>query len=278
MVEHDFVLCHDRELHVRVWNRNAQNTVICWHGLARTSADFDELGLALAEQGYRVIAPDTLGRGLSQWAQDASEYQISNYLTHVQDLIRHYGISQCDWVGTSMGGLLGLVVASMTDTVTINKLVLNDIGPEVPTSALARIAEYVAEFPEFDRLSAFEDRIRQLYAPFGQRSDQQWRNMAMACGRRNPQGRWTSHYDPKVAVPFDPTKTPADAWSVFAALRCPILLVHGKESDVLTDAIVAEMKCQQPTLQYLPIAGCGHAPGLHRPDHIGPVLAFLTDL
>lgn len=276
MHEHDFIQCHQREIHVRVWNRQAQRTVICWHGLARTSGDFVELGDTLAEKGFRVLAPDTIGRGLSQWADTASEYQLPNYLNHVQALFDHYGITLCDWVGTSMGGLLGLVAAATTHTDAIGNLVLNDIGPEVPLEALERIATYVGEFPEYTRLSEFESRIRTLYAAFGDRTDQQWRSMAMDCSRRNGQGRWTSHYDPKIAVPFDPDQSSSDAWSLFKALTCPILVMHGQSSDVLTDAIVDRMKLCQADLRYVSIPDCGHAPGLHLPEHIALVMAFLT--
>lgn len=276
MHEHDFVVCANRELHVRIWNRHETKTVICWHGLVRTSGDFVELGDALAELGYRVIAPDTLGRGLSEWAHSPEEYQIPAYLPHVLALVEHYRIEKTDWVGTSMGGLIGMAAASASLKGRIGRLVINDIGPEIPLDALIRINSYVGELPEFDRLSDFETRIRDIYAPFGTRTEQQWHTMAIQCSRRNEAGKWVSHYDPDVAGRFDPEVSVPTVWPLFEALDARLCLVHGKDSDVLTDDIVARMQSCKPEMTYIPVEGCGHAPGLHKPEHIDPVLQFLT--
>lgn len=276
MYEQDFILSHERELHVRIWNREAEKTVICWHGLARTGGDFIELGDALAEQGYRVIAPDTIGRGLSQWADSESEYEIPNYLTHVQTLIDHYQITSCVWVGTSMGGLIGMVAASSTLVNVITKLVINDIGPEIPQEALVRIAEYVNDFPQFEKLTEFENRIRDLYAPFGTRSEQQWHEMAVQCSRRLGNGKWVSHYDPKIVGQFDPSKPAVTIWPLFESISCPMMLIHGLQSDVLPLEIAEKMQQVKPGMAYLPISGCGHAPGLHVESHIKPVVEYIS--
>lgn len=275
MCEHDFILSHDRELHVRIWNRDAQDTVICWHGLARTGGDFLEIGDALASKGFRVIAPDTIGRGLSQWAESASEYEIPNYLTHVQTLLSHYEIASCTWLGTSMGGLIGMVGATTTLKGIVQKLIINDIGPEIPKEALQRIAEYVNDFPEFDQLSGFEHRIRELYAPFGERSNQQWHEMAIQCSRRLTNGRWVSHYDPNIVGQFDPSKPAVSIWELFESIDCPLMLIHGLDSDVLPMSMVNKMRELKPDMHYLPIERCGHAPGLHVPSHIDPVVEYV---
>ncbi|MFQ3231248.1 MAG: pimeloyl-ACP methyl ester carboxylesterase [Reinekea sp.] len=275
MFEQDFIVCNNREIHVRIWNRNATETVVCWHGLARTGGDFIELADSLAEQGYRVIAPDTIGRGLSQWADDSAEYEVPVYLNHVVALLKHYSITQCTWVGTSMGGILGLVAATSVLKPVINKLVINDIGPEIPAQSLARIIEYVGDFPEFGKLTEFEQRIRQLYAPFGERTDQQWHQMAVQCSRRLDNGHWVSHYDPNIVKQFDSSKPAVTLWPLFELIDVPMMLVHGLNSDVLPISIVKKMRDVKPDMDYLPVEGCGHAPGLHTYAQINPVLEFI---
>jgi pimeloyl-ACP methyl ester carboxylesterase len=275
MFEQDYVVCNDREIHVRVWNRNAIETVVCWHGLARTGGDFIELAESLAEQGCRVIAPDTIGRGLSQWAERSSEYEIPVYLDHAVALLKHYSIAQCTWVGTSMGGILGLVAVSTELKSVIKKLVINDIGPEIPPQSLIRIIDYVGDFPEFSKLTEFEQRIRQLYAPFGERTDQQWHQMAVQCSRRLDNGNWVSHYDPKIVAQFDPSKPAVTLWPLFELADVPMMLVHGLKSDVLPISIVERMRKAKPGMGYLPVEGCGHAPGLHTSEQINPIVEFI---
>ncbi len=276
MMEHAFVTLENRELHVRVWNPLAEKTVVCWHGLARNGFDFEPLGDALAEQGYRVLAPDTLGRGLSQWAKNPrEEYHFELYSQLALSLLDHFKIRRLSWVGTSMGGLLGMLLASDPLRDRLDRLVLNDVGPTIPTESLKRITDYVRDTPVFDTLSAFEARIRTLYEPFGKRSDASWREMAMACSRRLPDGRFVTHYDPEIVGQFDETAPPLDLWSQFEAIDCPVLLLHGTQSDVLTSDIVSAMQSRKPGLSLLSFDDCGHAPGLHLADHILPVVRFL---
>ncbi|MDN3650722.1 alpha/beta fold hydrolase [Reinekea marina] len=276
MFEQDFIRCQDYEVHVRVWNRNAKKTVICWHGLARTGADFTELAESLAHQGFRVLAPDTIGRGLSQWADNASTYEVPVYLNHAQSICEYYQVESCTWVGTSMGGIIGMVAATSVLKDKIDRLVINDIGPEIPSAALTRIVEYVSDFPAFETLSSFECRIRELYAPFGERSEQQWHQMAQQCSRRLDNGQFVSHYDPKIVQQFDPSKPPVTLWGLFEMIECPLMLVHGLDSDVLTEGIVDKMQAVKPNMHYLPVKGCGHAPGLHTKKQITPVADFIS--
>ncbi|WP_162622652.1 alpha/beta fold hydrolase [Salinisphaera orenii] len=166
MLEHDFITLSNRELHVRVWNRSADKTLICWHILARNGADFEPLADALAKQGWRVLAPDTIDRGWSQWAKrPRKEYQFETYSALALGLLEHYRVDRLHWLGTSMGGLLGMVLKSGPLASRIERLILNDIGPAIPTAALRRIANYVRETPAFDTLSlhsksAFEPSMR----------------------------------------------------------------------------------------------------------------------
>jgi pimeloyl-ACP methyl ester carboxylesterase len=251
--------------------------VVCWHGLARTGADFEPLGDALAGQGFQVLAPDTPGRGYSQWAQDpAAEYNLPVYADQALALLDHYQVDRLWWVGTSMGGLLGILLASGTLAQRVDRLVLNDIGPEIPGDALRRIVDYVRGFESFASLSAFEQRIQTLYAPFGPRDEQGWHQMAIECSRRLPNGRFVPHYDPDIVGPFDEAAPLPDLWAAFCKIDCPQLLMHGRQSDVLTDAIVTKMRKHSADLKVVSFADCGHAPGLHLKTHLDPLLAFLN--
>lgn len=277
MMEHEFVTLQDRELHVRVWNPRASMTVVCWHGLARNGHDFEPLGEALAERGYRVLAPDTIGRGLSQWAKEPRrEYQFERYGELALSLLDHYEVGRLSWVGTSMGGLLGMLLAAGPLKARLDHLVLNDVGPAISVDSLKRITNYVRDVPTFDTLTAFEARIRTLYAPFGPRSDASWREMAMACSCRLPDGRFVTHYDPEIVGQFDEAAPPVDLWPQFERVDCPLMLLHGTQSDVLTADIVATMQSLKPGLNYLAFDDCGHAPGLHLAEHILPVVRFLA--
>jgi len=276
MMEHAFITLNGRELHVRVWNPNADETVVCWHGLARNSHDFEPLGDALAKHGYRVLAPDTIGRGLSQWARDPrEEYHFGVYSELALGLLEHFRVNRLSWVGTSMGGLLGMILGSGPLKDRLDHLVLNDVGPALPTDALRRITEYVRETPAFDTLTAFEERIRTIYAPFGPRDDVSWRDMAMACSRRQPDGRFVTHYDPDIVGQFDESAPAVDLWEQFDSISCPLMLLHGTQSDVLTGDIVAGMQARRPSMALFQFDDCGHAPGLHLADHIEPVVRFI---
>ena len=276
MMQHDVIQLLGREVHLRVWNPDTERTVVCWHGLARNGFDFEPLGEALAADGWRVLAPDTPGRGWSQWAdQPRDDYQFGRYMPLAEALLDHYDVNRLSWVGTSMGGLLGMLLTGKALAGRVDRLVLNDIGPAIPTEALRRITDYVRQVPSFATLSEFETRIRELYAPFGPRSDADWRAMAMACSRRLPDGRFVTHYDPEIVGQFDESAPPLDLWSLFEALDCPLQLLHGTQSDVLTNDIVARMRECQPGLEVHGFDNCGHAPGLHLEAHIEPVRRFL---
>lgn len=275
--EHDFLKIHDREIHVKVWNRGSPKTIVCWHGLARTNGDFNQLAETLAKCGYQVLAPTTIGRGLSQWAVDpTNEYQLSNYSQHAVELLEHYKVNKLIWVGTSMGGLLGMLLAGSTLSERIEKLILNDIGPEVPKDALVRINDYVSDLPEYNTQLEFETRIKVLYSPFGKRSHQQWHEMSIETSRRKSNGKFVSHYDPAISGQFDPSVPIPTLWPLFKSITAPILVIHGNESDVLTSKILQQMKVEKPRLEYLNLADCGHAPGLHLKEHIDPIVSFVS--
>ncbi|EOD77905.1 D-(-)-3-hydroxybutyrate oligomer hydrolase [Grimontia indica] len=261
---HQYPIINGREIHVRAWNPEGGETVICWHGLARNSIDFVELGDELAAKGYRVLAPDTLGRGLSQWADNPkTEYSYANYIDMAVKLMDFYCCDKVHWVGTSMGGLIGMLIASSPDFgARITTLVLNDIGPEVPKEALERIVNYVQEPIAFRRYNEINQYLQTLYQPFGPHTCEQWHTMISASVRRLENGDYTTHYDPDILAQYDPNSPPMNLWRHFGNLNLPLMLMHGLHSDVLTKGIVKKMREVQPEMAVNYYLGCGHAPNL----------------
>jgi len=196
-----YLTCAGRELHCLDWGQPQNPVVVAWHGLARTGRDMDELAMHLVGQGYRVICPDTVGRGLSQWAADpVQQYQLSFYAAQACDLLDQLGIERVHWVGTSMGGAIGTVCASgllePTLKPRIRSLVLNDNAPELAQAAIERIKAYAGQPPAFDTVRELETFFRQVYTPYGWLSDAQWKRLTESSVRRLPDGRVTPHYDP----------------------------------------------------------------------------------
>ncbi len=239
-------------------------TVIFWHGLARNSIDFVEIGAELGKKGYRVLAPDTLGRGLSEWAEDPkAEYSYANYLDLATKLMDFYCCDKVHWVGTSMGGLIGMLLAASDEySDRIGSLVLNDIGPEVPQEALERIVNYVQSPLTFRRYNEINQYLQTLYQPFGPHTSQQWQVMIAASVRRLDNGDYTTHYDPQILASYEPSSTPINLWHQFAKVQVPLMLMHGLHSDVLTKDIVKKMREMQPDMAVNYYLGCGHAPNL----------------
>lgn len=272
----EFVMVNDRSIHVRVYNPKANRTVVCWHGLARNGFDFESLAQELSAS-FRVLCPDTLGRGLSQWARDpGEEYNYPNYVSIAQALLSHFNVDTLDWVGTSMGGIIGILLASGPCRGKIQRLVINDIGPEIPDDALQRIIDYVSgEQPEFDTFNQYQEYLKELYHMWGEKTDQQWLRMTETSLRRKEDGQFTVHFDPNIIQVSDETVPAVDLWEPFQMVECPLLLFHGKISDVLTKDIVTRMSKVQEKMKVITFDDCGHAPGLHLPSHIRPILQFL---
>ena len=261
----------------REWGHPAASRVIvCVHGLTRNGRDFDALGSALGDR-FRLLCPDMPGRGDSEWLPDPGDYVFPTYLTALTALLAHANADRVAWVGTSMGGLLGMVIAAQRNT-PITRLVINDVGPVIEPIALARIAAYVGLDPVFDSFAALEAHIREVSAPFGALSDAQWTELARSTARQTADGKWRLTYDPGIAVPFR-IATPAttDLWALWDAVRCPTLLLHGAESDLLSPETAAAMRVRGPKAKLVEFAGVGHAPMLLTPEQIAPVAAFLED-
>jgi len=248
--------------------------VICVHGLTRNGRDFDDLAQALAGR-FRVVCPDMPGRGDSEWLRDANDYTTPTYLTALTALIARCRVDAVEWVGTSMGGLLGMVIAAQPGT-PIARLVVNDIGPVIEPAALARIAAYVGMDPLFDSFAALEAHVRAVSATFGPLTDAQWESLSRSTARQVQDGRWRLKYDPSIAVPFRATATASTGlWPVWDAIRCPTLVLRGAESDLLSSATAEAMRNRGPRPDVLEFAGIGHAPMLLTPDQIDPVVRFL---
>jgi len=276
-VQSRFLQINGREIHVRVHNPDAQKTIVCWHGLARNCFDFDMIARELVPE-YRVISPDTLGRGLSQWAKDpAKEYNYANYCDIATGICDHFELEQLSWIGTSMGGAIGIMLAADMLKNRIKALVVNDVGPEIPKKTLERILAYTTgEQPEFDTYSEFERYMVELYDAMGDRTKHEWFQLASRSLRRKQNGKLTAHFDPEMVQLPDENTPVADLWDTFSKVGCPILLMHGHLSDVLTGEIVQQMLELKPEMKVVTIPDCGHAPGLHRDHHIKPIVDFLA--
>jgi pimeloyl-ACP methyl ester carboxylesterase len=272
-----FLKINHQSIHVRVYNPDHKKTIICWHGLARNHSDFDTIADRLSDR-YRVICPDTLGRGLSQWANDPiKEYNYANYVNMALGICDHFHAEKVDWIGTSMGGIIGMLVAGSASPDRIRRLVINDVGPEIPKEALDRIISYTSgPQPEFETYPEFEDYFRELYAPMGERTADEWFKMASQSLRRKDNGKLTIHFDTRIIQLPDDNALPINLWDVFKQVRCPVMLLHGKDSDILLNDIVSRMLKINPDMTLVTIPECGHAPGLHRNHHIEPVLGFLS--
>ncbi|WP_019937382.1 alpha/beta fold hydrolase [Bordetella sp. FB-8] len=271
-----YIGCLGRELHFVQWGEASAPAVFLWHGLARTGRDFDDLAQVLAAR-YRVICPDTPGRGLSQWSADPiADYRLDSYARLAAALADALRLPQLRWVGTSMGGAIGLVAAATTLRGRISHLVLNDIGPELPAPAVERITTYVGNPPAFDTVTELEGWLRQAYRPYGWQSDAQWRRMAETSTRRLPDGRVTLHYDPAIVGQFRHHPRDYDRWDAYDALRLPVLLLRGAQSDLLPESVADAMTRRGPRAARIDFQECGHAPALNVPLQINAVADFLA--
>lgn len=273
-----FVLCgRDSGLYrmaYREWGDPANpNVLICVHGLTRNGRDFDTLAQAMADR-YRVICPDVLGRGASDWLADGSGYQLPLYVQDMLVLLARLDVETVHWIGTSMGGLIGMLLAAMPNT-PIRRLVLNDVGPLLQAEALARIGEYVGNAPILPDLAAAERYIRLVSAPFGQLTDPQWRLLTEIM-IKPVEGGYTLNYDPKLAEPFKAGFSgDVSLWPFYERIACPTLLTRGAQSDLLSPQTAQEMTERGPKARLVEFPNVGHAPMFLDPAQIAPVREFL---
>ncbi|MGE4282049.1 MAG: alpha/beta fold hydrolase [Magnetospirillum sp.] len=272
-----FVSVAGHEIHVSEWGSPDAPPLVMWHGLARTGRDFDVAARHFS-QTYRVICPDTIGRGLSSWSSDPDrDYTIPVYCDIAQGLLDALGVKTCRWFGTSMGGLLGMVLAaSEVGRDRIEKLVVNDIGPAINAEAVNRIKAYVSVVPEFATLAEYERLIRVVYAPFGPLSDAEWTHLVETGVRRRDNGKYSSHFDPAVMRVFCEQFDGSEIWEVWDAVRCPTLVLRGAQSDLLEADKAVEMTRRGPKPRLITVPDCGHAPMLNIAEQWDPVADFLA--
>jgi len=250
-------------------------TLLCVHGLTRNAKDFDVFAEALSDR-HRVVCPDMPGRGRSDYLKSSAEYGMPVYLADLAALIARLNVESVDWLGTSMGGFIGMMMAAQPGN-PVRRLVLNDVGPFMPKAAVERISSYIGLDPVFPSLEAMEQALRVVYATLGPMSDAQMRRMTENSARRRPDGSYGFAYDPRIAEPIK-TVAPADVdlWRVWDAIKCPVLLLRGARSDVVTRETAVEMTKRGPKAQLVEFEGIGHAPALLSADQIGAVRAFLS--
>lgn len=253
------------------------NVLVCVHGLTRCARDFDTFAAAMSDR-YRVICPDVAGRGQSGWLADPMLYGIPQYVSDMVTLVARLAVDKVDWVGTSMGGLIGMAFAAQPES-PIRKLVLNDAGPVVAKASLERIATYVGMAPVFPDFGAAVQYIRAVSTTFGPHTDEQWRFLTEVVVRKNPDGSYRMHYDPRIAEPFKQQMPEGDLelWPLYDAIRGPMLVVRGEVSDLLRRETCDAMSQRGPKAKVVEIAGVGHAPTLMHADQIGVVRQFLVD-
>lgn len=262
------------ETRIRQWGTPGKPAIIMVHGLARLSTDFDIVARQLADD-YFILCPDILGRGYSAWAQNPDqEYVPGFYAAQLMEMLDHFNIDQCSWIGTSMGGIVGLMVADVAPK-RISRILLNDIGPELAQDAVDRIKSYVGGTPEFTSIAEIDAILRTIYAPFGLENDAEWAELALNSTRRLPNGKYAMHYDPRVMAVFRDQIDDYDGWDMFNRLSCPVTLFSGAQSDLVPGTIVKKMQDARPDMAVLSLENCGHAPYLNTKAQVNSVKIFL---
>jgi pimeloyl-ACP methyl ester carboxylesterase len=266
------------QLHYTEWGRrNSARTVVCVHGYSGSARDFDFLSRALAG-GARVVCIDMPGRGASDWLPSALHYHFGQFLSDIDTVIAKLGVAHVDWVGTSMGGLLGMLLASRTAT-PVRRLVLNDVGAFVPMDALQEISGNLSAPERFASRADVESHVRRTHRDWGDMSDAQYRHLAHHHSRRLDDGGYRLHYDPRIAQLMQPLPLAPGMffWDAWYRVRCPVLVLRGERSRVLPASVASTMARIKSNTEVVEISGAGHAPALMSSPEIGIVRDFLED-
>ncbi len=283
MIEHRLPCLNSQgfhHLHYTDWGDPANpRVVICVHGLTRNCRDFDALATAL-QNDLRVVSVSIAGRGLSDWLPNKEDYSYAQYSIDMTALIARVtanGANDISWVGTSMGGMLGMILAARPNT-PINRLVLNDVGTIIPKASMERIGTYVGKSPRFKTYEEIERYVRTVSAPFGPLTDVQWQHLTRTNSKQYEDASWGMNYDPGIALPFQKVlKNDIVLWAAYDAVRCPTLLLRGADSDLLLRDTALEMTKRGPKPKLIEFAGVGHAPALMADDQIAAVREFLLN-
>lgn len=261
-------------------SRDAEQVVVCVHGLTRNSRDFDFLARRLVAKGMRVVAPDLPGRGRSAWVTPATDYATPLYLAATAAVIARTGAAEVDWIGTSLGGHVGMEMAAL-EGAPVRRLVLNDFGARISGAALQRIGSYLRIKRHFDDIPAIEAHLRSIHEPFGKLTDAQWRHLAEHSAVKTEEGNYRQHYDPAIGRAFSwPLMVDIALWSVWEQVSCPTLILRGEDSDLLHASTVRDMAKRGRTgkaglVRSVEVRGCGHAPALMNDAQISIIEEFL---
>ncbi len=258
------------------WGAPDAPVLLCVHGLTRNGRDFDTLAERLSTR-YRVVCPDMIGRGRSDFGADVSQYELPQYIADCVTLVARLDVENLTWLGTSMGGVIGMIMASIPGN-AVRRLVLNDIGPVVSVTGAGRIAGDIGDDPTFTDFAHGERVLRGRMSEFGPHSDEQFRVLSRNYVVQRD-GRWTFHYDPRVGQAFKvaTTKPAPPLWAVYDAIKCPVGVLRGGKSDVLTADTAAEMTRRGPRAELIELPGIGHAPTLIADDQIAAIERLLHD-
>jgi pimeloyl-ACP methyl ester carboxylesterase len=270
MQHHFFPLESGQQLHYTAWGKPTAQPLVCVHGLTRNARDFDFLAHQLSAD-YYVLCVDVLGRGQSSWASDGEQYTVINYAQQMHALLNGLKLVKPHWVGTSMGGLIGLMLQLIAPQ-RLGKLVLNDVGPVIETAALQRIAQYIGAAPQFASRALAMVYAKQVFGSFGASTDAQWAGLTDHYYLDQADGSVRVHYDPAIAIatkaqvagtnPEALTAAQAALWGSLKSLQAPVLVLRGETSDLLTPSTVQAMQAINPLVQAATIPNCGHAPHL----------------
>ncbi len=283
MVKYEYIECKNpngqHKMAYTQWgNPENKKVLICVHGFSRTGRDFDYLAAALQEK-YRIICPDIVGRGKSDWLSNSSDYGIPVYISDMLTLINQLNLSNIDWVGTSMGGLIGMFIASKKNSL-INRLVMNDIGAEIVPESLKRWAKkYLTQGkPDFENLTQVTEYVREFYSDYGALTDSEWEHIAKHTVKKTSEDKYQLHYDLSIIDIFRVSTgepKPVDFWQTWSSVSSPVLLLHGEESFLLLPETIQKMQSIHPqiTVKHFP---CGHNPPLLSTDQIEAIANWLN--
>lgn len=253
-------------------------TIMCVHGLTRNGRDFDELAMYLSNKGRYVLCPDVVGRGESAWFHQAANYNFPQYISDMNALIARSHSHHIDWIGTSMGGIIGMMMAALPNS-PIQKLVINDIGAQIPLQGLRRLAQYVGKEPVFKSFEEAKTYCKVNFADFGDLSEEQWNNFTQHTVIQKAPNLYALKVDPHIRTAkstsqwlhelvHHPRKAlegifyDVDLWDIWNQIRCPVLVIHGQRSDLLTTEIITKMQRTHPHVDVCEVDNAGHAPAL----------------
>lgn len=280
-IQKSFHATHPGGTHKIVYSEfpgNRERTVICLHGLSRNGQDFDWLAQSLAIDGYRVICPDMAGRHRSERFQDPIHYNYPQYISDIQQLIIELGVSSVDWIGTSMGGLLGMMLAALPLS-PIKRMVINDVGPFISADALVRIKDYVGLNPYYRDWDSFSDAFRKRFQSFGLRNQAEWDFMLRISSESDAQGRYRMNYDTNIVAGLQESGVIGDLdwWPLWQMISQPLLLLRGRESDVLSQETLDRMMIDKRATSVV-FADVGHAPALLNAEQISVIRTWMRDI